>query len=72
MPINIWDHLILMWYLHTDVAISAPYGEDRSETALPGTVYIYAGAGTDVIRQTPIQVMTIIYTLYLYAYYVVC
>ena len=35
---------------------------DRSGNTLPGTVYIYAGAGNDVIRQTPIQVMTITYT----------
>ena len=61
-PYNVWDHLILMWYLHIDVAISAPYGIDRSGNTLPGTVYIYAGAGTDVIQQTPIQV-TITYTL---------
>ena len=51
-----------MWYLHTDVAISAPYGVDGSGKALPGTVYIYAGAGNDVIHQTAIQVM-VTYTL---------
>jgi len=34
-----------------DVAISAPFGE-----GVPGTVYIYAGAGSSLIRQDPIQV----------------
>ena len=39
-------------YSILDVAISAPFGDQ------PGTVYIYAGAGTDIIDENPIQVIT--------------
>ena len=44
----LWQHC-----LYLDVAISAPFGDQ------PGTVYIYAGAGSDIINQNPIQVITI-------------
>ena len=33
-----------------DVAISAPFGDQ------PGTVYIYAGAGNNILINDPIQV----------------
>ena len=39
-------------YAILDVAISAPFGDQ------PGTIYIYAGAGTDIINENPIQVIT--------------
>ena len=66
-PYDVCNHHILMWCLRTDVAISAPYGMDISGNALPGTVYIYAGAGNSVIHLTPIQVM-IMYTYLIYLF----
>ena len=43
----------LFWLhcLYVDAAISAPFGDQ------PGTVYIYAGAGSDIINENPIQVI---------------
>ena len=38
--------------MYVDVAISTPFGDQ------PGTVYIYAGAGSrDIINENPIQVI---------------
>ena len=71
-PYDVWDHHILIWYLHTDVAISAPFGVDSGGEALPGTVYIYAGAGADVIRQTPIQVITTLHRIGIILHIFVC
>ena len=43
--------MLLLRYLYVDVAISAPFGDQS------GTVYIYAGAGPDIINEIPIQVI---------------
>ena len=47
-----WDNNIV-FLLYVDVAISAPFGDQ------PGTIYIYAGAGSDILNQNPIQVSNI-------------
>ena len=41
--------------IFVDVAISAPFGDQ------PGTIYIYAGAGNDMLNQNPIQVRKCIF-----------
>ena len=38
--------------LSVDVAISAPFGGTNE----PGTVYIYAGTGNNLLSQNPVQV----------------
>ena len=40
--------------IFVDVAISAPFGDQ------PGTVYIYVGAGNNLLNQNPIQVVNAI------------
>ena len=40
--------------IFVDVAISAPFGDQ------PGTVYIYVGAGNNLLNQNPIQVVNTI------------
>jgi len=43
---------ILYVILSVDVAISAPFGGTNE----PGTVYIYAGTGSNLLSQNPVQV----------------
>lgn len=47
-----WDNNIV-FLLYVDVAISAPFGDQS------GTIYIYTGAGSDILNQNPIQVSNI-------------